>query len=504
MKLRHAMATLAATLFTTSPALAQSSARLPGFQLERMDFNPSAVGSVVMGTGEMPSAGEFRISLLAHHEHAPLTFYRSDIGHSVVIENRLTTEILASWAATDHLEFGLQLPLIVRQDSADLNHLGLASPSSSGLSTPQVHARQGLLAERDGRPMDLSVELSTGLPLGSTEALAGDKGFRLTPKVMAGHSFSWLRVGAEAGLLLQPTVVLSPRSSVVLDEIGDELRFGATVSTTNAGLRGEVAVRGALPLVRSPASLELIAGARYPMASGWEVFALGGMGFGSSPGTPQFRAVAGISFGGGTARPPRIADCTQEGTCPAAVNPPPPPVAQLPSDAHLVDDPDQDQVPSAVDNCPQVPGPVENHGCPGERQRVVITQRQLVILDKIYFEFNRARIQRQSFSLLDQVAHVLQEHPEITLVSIDGHTDNVGSARYNEALSQARADAVRRYLVQQGVGGSRLASRGFGFSQPAFSNDSPEGRDSNRRVEFNIVSTEHGQDGSPSMQLTHR
>ncbi|MFL5347861.1 MAG: hypothetical protein ACJ8AT_23980 [Hyalangium sp.] len=297
MKLRHVMATLAATLLTTSPALAQSPAPIPSFQLERMELNPSGAGSLLVGTGEVPSAGTLRLSVLEYPEQAPLTFSRGEAGRSGVIKSWLTTQVLAAWSATDRLEFALQLPLIASQDAVDLNHLGISSPSSSGLSTARVHARLGLLEKREGSPVDLALDLGTGLPLGGNQSLARDEGLRFTPELMAGDAFGWVRVGLEVGLLLQPHIILSPQATAVRDEMGDELRFGASLSTTNTGLRGEVAVRGALPLVRSPASGEVFAGARYAMAHGWEVFALGGMGLGNNPGTPKFRAMAGISFG---------------------------------------------------------------------------------------------------------------------------------------------------------------------------------------------------------------
>ena len=490
MKFPPVMATLISTLLLSTSALAQSSTPLPGFQLERMEFNPSTEGSLVVGTGALRPAGELRVSLLAHYEHAPLTFFHSDRGHFDVVKNRQTAHVLAAYSVMDRLELGVQLPLIVKQASADLSTLGISAPSSFGLSTPHLHARLGLLAERAGSPVDLALELGTGLPLGNSQALARHDGFRVMPRVMVGSTLGWFRAGVEASLLLQPSVVLSRDAQEVVDELGNELRLGATLSTTNQGLRGEVAVRGALPLVRSPASAEVLAGARYPSSQGWELFALAGMGRGSAPGTPRFRVIAGISFGGGTKRQQvSIPDCVQAGTCQ-------PPEAAL--------DRDRDGVTDTFDNCPRVPGPVANQGCPGDRQLVVITLRQLKLLDKIYFEFNEARIQSQSFPLLDQVANVLREHPEIGVISIDGHTDNVGSAEYNDRLSLARSSAVRKYLIEKGVGGSRLAARGFGFSQPATSNATPSGRDFNRRVEFNIVGTEHGDTVVLSTKVSRR
>jgi len=481
MNPRHLVAALAATLLSQTPALAQSESRLPGFQLERLELNPSGVGSLLVGTGAMAPAGQLRVSVLAHHEQAPLTFSHSELGGSVVIKSRLTTHALATWSATNNLELGVHLPFIVRQDTGSLSHLGLAAPSSSGLSTPYFHARLGVLRQDTHRPMDLALELGAGLPVGSEGALARDSGFRFAPKVMVGRAFDGLRVGAEAGVLLQPSVVLSRSPSNVRDEVGSELRFGVSLATTNRGLRGELALRGARPLVRSPSSMELLGGGRYALANGMELFALGGLGLGSNPGTPQFRAIAGFSFDGNLKRPASHEDS-------AAQPPAAPAIARLvPGDA------DRDAVPDSIDNCPHEPGPVANRGCPGAPQRVVIQERELVILDKVYFEFNKHHIQAVSYPLLDQVASVLQQHPEFERISIQGHTDSVGNDAYNARLSQARASAVRQYLEARGVATARLEAHGFGEAQPARPNTTDSNRSINRRVEFHILSIKQAQ-----------
>jgi outer membrane protein OmpA-like peptidoglycan-associated protein len=82
------------------------------------------------------------------------------------------------------------------------------------------------------------------------------------------------------------------------------------------------------------------------------------------------------------------------------------------------------------------------------------------------------------------VAQVMKAHPEVQRVTIEGHTDDTGSAATNRKLSQARAEAVRDYLVGKGVEASRLEAKGFGPDRPVQSNKTKAGRDANRRVEF--------------------
>jgi outer membrane protein OmpA-like peptidoglycan-associated protein len=151
-------------------------------------------------------------------------------------------------------------------------------------------------------------------------------------------------------------------------------------------------------------------------------------------------------------------------------------------------DADKDGVADTFDNCVSEAGPADNQGCPaGKKQLVVITANKLVIKDKVFFDTNKSTIQAKSNALLDQVAAVLNGHPEIALVQVEGHTDNTGDAAFNRTLSEDRAKAVVAYLTGKGVAASRLKAVGFGPDKPADDNKTPKGRDNNRRVEFNIV-----------------
>lgn len=151
-------------------------------------------------------------------------------------------------------------------------------------------------------------------------------------------------------------------------------------------------------------------------------------------------------------------------------------------------DRDGDGVIDRLDNCPDEPGPEENQGCP-EEQQVVIEESRLEIMDKIYFNVDSADLQRRSHAVLDNVAEVLNVHPEISLVRVEGHTDSTGSAGYNLRLSQRRVDSVVRYLVDTGgVSKDRLAAEGFGETRPLVPNAKTKAElAQNRRVEFHIA-----------------
>jgi len=115
-----------------------------------------------------------------------------------------------------------------------------------------------------------------------------------------------------------------------------------------------------------------------------------------------------------------------------------------------------------------------------------LEERSIVILDKVFFAFNASTILPASFPLLDEVANLILANPKVTLVEVAGHTDEKGRADYNVSLSQARAEAVKTYLVGKGVDPARLDARGYGSVHPVASNSTAAGRDANRRVEFTI------------------
>ncbi|HEX7846187.1 MAG TPA: OmpA family protein, partial [Chitinophagaceae bacterium] len=133
--------------------------------------------------------------------------------------------------------------------------------------------------------------------------------------------------------------------------------------------------------------------------------------------------------------------------------------------------------------CPTVPGVKENQGCPVISEEV--RKKIEYAADNIYFITGSAKLDKRSFKGLDDVAKIMAENPE-TKLSIDGHTDNVGSDELNQKLSENRAASVKAYLVSKGVNESRLTSTGYGESQPVADNKTAAGRQKNRRVEMKL------------------
>ena len=100
----------------------------------------------------------------------------------------------------------------------------------------------------------------------------------------------------------------------------------------------------------------------------------------------------------------------------------------------------------------------------------------------VEFDFDKSIIKKGYYQDIDNLAGVMKQYPDLNVV-IEGHTDSVGTAAYNKKLSQRRAEAIKKYMVESGIVANRLKAQGFGFDKPIASNKTKEGRQQNRRVE---------------------
>lgn len=174
----------------------------------------------------------------------------------------------------------------------------------------------------------------------------------------------------------------------------------------------------------TPAEARL--GLRYSTRNGFDINLGGGLGYTNGISSPEFRALAGVTY---TARPVEVFN---------------------------------------------VPQPKVSEYDVGD---------EIKLVDKIYFDFDKSTIREISRPTLDKLASLLQNHPELTKLRIEGHTDDLGTDRYNQRLSDRRAKAVVDYLVQKGIHSNRLIAVGYGESKPLVPNTDEAHREQNRRVQ---------------------
>lgn len=164
-------------------------------------------------------------------------------------------------------------------------------------------------------------------------------------------------------------------------------------------------------------------------------------------------------------------------------------------------DSDKDGVYDCDDACPDTPMgvavdakgcPLDSDGdgvydykdeCPNTPKGAHVDARGCWVVQGVLFDTDKVNIKTQYAGELDDVVAVMNNNPNLRF-EIQGHTDNVGSAAYNQKLSEKRAWAVKSYLLKKGIAPERLTSKGFGLNNPAATNNTEEGRALNRRVEI--------------------
>ena len=147
-------------------------------------------------------------------------------------------------------------------------------------------------------------------------------------------------------------------------------------------------------------------------------------------------------------------------------------------------DTDGDGIADPKDKCPNEAGPADNEGCPNPTEEAIEALNRLGAT--VQFELNKADLKPEAIELLISVYDIMTKFGN-TNFSIEGHTDTSGPKAFNQKLSEERAEKVKSHLVEKGVDGTRLSTKGFGEDSPKASNNTRDGRITNRRVEFKVV-----------------
>jgi outer membrane protein OmpA-like peptidoglycan-associated protein len=363
-----------------------------------------------------------------------------------------------------------------------------------------------------------------GVPFGTDLTFGAAAGFRLASgRVTIGPELFGSTVTRDAGLFKAQSTPVELSFGTKI-HLGDAIRLGA------AGGRGLTSGFSA-PLARVLVSLEWVQPAaaskeleRVPPVSEERASERDGDGDGIVDELDACPAVPGPEHPLDRSRNgcPDVVDTDHDGiaddedACPREVGPP---SSEPGRNGCPPLDSDADGISDSYDACPSVPGPSQtdpkHNGCPLDTDgdgivdkedacprlagvenanpklrgcpRASLEGDEVALEEPIQFAPSSAQILTASFDLLDAVAEILLQHPELELVSVDGHTDKSGTARVNLQFSRARATAVVKWLVTHGVAAKRLTARGFGALVPLERNDTEAGRRKNRRVEFHVL-----------------
>jgi len=514
-------------LSTAKPAHAQRT----GFAIDR--FEPAERGSQFFVNDTLDFRGDLRPALgaILDYGYKPLVVYDTQGNErSAIVRHQMFTHVGGALTLADRVRFGLNLPIAVYQDGerSAVNVNGtteLFKPADKAAIGDIRLAADVRLLGQYGDAFVLAGGIRAWLPTGQRSQFTGDGSTRIAPQVMAAGDLGPITYAARLALVYRPRddgYAGSPLGSELLGAagvgvkaldkklvIGPEVFASSVFTDSNSFFK----TRG------TPA--EWLFGIHYALG---DIRVGGGVGGGLTRGygAPQIRALASLEWVPAYDRPDRDKDgiFDDEDACPDVfgVRDPDPKKNGCPADR------DGDGVPDSEDACPDVPGvrdadPKKN-GCPPDRDGdgvidqedacpdvpgprdpdpkkngcplVVITEKEIKINQEVKFKFDSADLLPESDAILTAVKDVLEAHPEIKKVRIEGHTDNVGKAAYNKTLSQKRAASVAKWLTDKGVKKERLVSEGYGQEKPLDSNETDAGRANNRRVAFTILERDAG------------
>jgi outer membrane protein OmpA-like peptidoglycan-associated protein len=418
-----------------------------------------------------------------------------------LVRHQLYVHTGAAFVFADRLRVGLNVPVAVHQDGEPLAGApGLSPADAPALGDVRLAADVRLTGEHDA-PFTLAVGVRAWLPTGLRSQFTSDGSLRLAPQILvAGRAgvFAWASRGAVvyrarddayAGTRLGSEIALSLAAGV---RVGRFLVGPEFFASTGLGPDSFFSSHA------TPA--DALVGLHYAHPSGLRVGAALGAGLTTGYGSPALRTLLSVAWGAPVpvAPPDRDGDGIPDelDACPDVPGAPSgdPELNGCPAPEKVLDeDTDGDGIPDRNDACPAIKGvpttdPMTN-GCPEgtPRQLAVVTRSEIRIAEQIQFATDSADLVGDSDAVLSAVKRILDEHPEILRVRVEGHTDAVGDPSYNDDLSARRAASVTRWLADHGVEASRLESAGFGSRRPLDSNETEQGRAKNRRVVFTIL-----------------
>ncbi len=406
------------------------------------------------------------------------------------LDTAASIDLVGSLGLFGWSELGVHLPLQMIYDGDDYAAGGAMLSPETGVGDLRLVPK--FLLVRSGsaeRHFLLGFSLPVSLPTGDEAALRGAGGATVEPRLSLAIHGETLGLGLAAGYRWRDEhpVGLPYGDEIALSAMGslaitDALSFQAELF---GGKQIDADVEGA------DFPFEALAGLIYAVGDSWDLHGGAGLGMTDGIGDPDLRAVVGLRYRHRAPERHGFLDRDQDGLLDKDDD--------CPTDIEDLDgfededgcpeaDNDEDGIADDNDECPDLPEERggDGDGCPS-RTYVKIIDGQLHVFGKIRFPTGSAEVEQRSSPLLDQLAVALRGNPQVTRVRIEGHTDDIGEAAFNQGLSEKRAESVKRALEQREIDAYRLEARGYGESRPAAPNKTPAGRAKNRGVEFIIV-----------------
>lgn len=356
-----------------------------------------------------------------------------------VVDNQLIANFYATYGITEWMSFGLNIPVAFWNDVRPLVAKGpnalfeadFDPQTNLGDIRMEFKFRLRDNSDESGKLIGVALIPFATLPTGPSSTFMGNGAVTGGGKVVLDFNISErVRVALNVGYLSRDRV------QVLNVDYDDQILMGLGISVDILKDRLTFIAEGSTePVVRhffddevhTPAQAQ--AGLRFHINENFAINVGGGAGLTIGVGSPDYRIFAGLNY---------------------------------------------NWAPKPVD-CPKCP------------ETTTTQAPEIEIMQKVHFDFNRATIKKVSYPVLNDVVAIIKSNPDaVRSVSIQGHTDAIGSDEYNQSLSERRANAVKEYLINQGVSAGMLNSVGYGESQPIDTNESAAGRANNRRVEFKV------------------
>jgi outer membrane protein OmpA-like peptidoglycan-associated protein len=451
-----AAATIALRLLATRPSEAQSRT---GFAVDR--FEPAERGSQQFVVDSLDlRAGSAAAGATFDYAYKPLVVYdATGAERYALVRHQAVLHVGGAVVALGRLRLALDAPLALYQDgeTAIVDGVALTPSTAPSFGDLRLAADVRVVGEH-AEPFSLALGVRGWLPTGLRSQFTSDGSARVAPQVLAAGAIDMLFWAARVAVVYR-----SRDDAYAGRALGSELFAAAGVGLRTRDARLVVGPEisaastfggGATFLGSRETPAEWLLGAHYDVIANLRAGAGIGGGLGHGYGAPVVRGLASLEWV--TSPQDRRARATGE--------------------------PEEPRTPWEG-----FEGGGERTAPTKERPLAVVTENEIRIEEQLRFATDSAELLADSDAVLGAVKRILDEHPEIAHLRIEGHTDSIGEAAYNDDLSARRAGAVEAWLVAHGIARERLESAGLGSKEPLDTNDTEEGRAKNRRVVFRIL-----------------